>query len=60
MSELSAKKAGRRLLRTILIILVILLVYAIAVHRTEISLEKPLDPDRQESFVRVLRLLADP
>jgi phosphonate ABC transporter permease subunit PhnE len=60
MSELTAKKAGRNLLRTIVIILVILLVYAIAVHRTEISLTKALDPDRQENFLRVLRLLADP
>jgi len=60
MSEVTAKKAGRRLVRTILIILVILLVYSIAVQRTEISLEKPLDPDRQETFVRVLRLLANP
>ena len=63
MSELTAKKAGRNLLRTILIILIILaifLVYAVAIQATEISLEKPLAPERQESFVRVLRLLADP
>ncbi len=60
MSELTARKAGRKLLRTIVIILVVLLVYAIAVHRTDISLTKPLDPDRQASFVRVLRLVADP
>ncbi len=53
-------KAGRHLLRTILIILGILLVYAFAVQMTEISLEKPLDPNRQDSVMRVLRLLADP
>ena len=60
MSEATVRKAGRRLIRTILIILAILLVYSIAVHRTEISLEKPLEPERQETFLRVLRLLADP
>jgi phosphonate ABC transporter permease subunit PhnE len=60
MSELTARRAGRNLLRTIAIIFIILLVYSIAVHRTEISLTKTLDPDRQENFIRVLRLLADP
>jgi phosphonate ABC transporter permease subunit PhnE len=63
MSELTARKARRSLLRTILIILLILaifLIYAIAIQATEISSTKPLDPARQESFVRVLRLLADP
>lgn len=61
--EPSAKRAGRNLVRTILIILGILLiflVYAGAVTMTEINLERPLDPDRQESLIRVLRLLADP
>ena len=44
------RKAGRRLIRTILIILAILLVYALAVQLTEINLEKPLDPSRQQSL----------
>ena len=61
--EASAKRAGRNLVRTILIILGILLiflVYAGAVSMTDINLEKPLNPERQESLIRVLRLLADP
>ncbi|MGD2049376.1 MAG: ABC transporter permease subunit [Chloroflexota bacterium] len=61
--EASAKRAGRNLVRTILIILGILLiflVYAGAVTMTDINLERPLDPSRQESLIRVLRLLADP
>jgi phosphonate ABC transporter permease subunit PhnE len=60
MSELTAKKAGRNLIRTLAIVAVILLAYAIAVHRTDISLVKPLEAERQENFVRVVRLLADP
>lgn len=60
MSETAAQKAGRGLIRTILIILAILLVYAITVQVTDINLEKPLDPARQEGLLRVLRLLADP
>lgn len=62
-SETSTKKAGKNLARTILIILGILavfLVYAGAVSMTEINLEKPLSPERQEGLIRVLRLLADP
>jgi phosphonate ABC transporter permease subunit PhnE len=60
MQEASPKKAGRHLVRTILIILAILLVFAFAVQATDINLVKPLDPVRQENVVRVLRLLADP
>lgn len=63
MSELSAQKAGRNLVRTILLILVILgifLLFAGAVQVTDFDLAKPLDPGRQENLIRVLRLLADP
>jgi len=60
MSEATAKKAGRNLIKTIVIILAILLVYAITVQVTDINLDKPLDPDRQDALKRVLRLLADP
>jgi phosphonate ABC transporter permease subunit PhnE len=60
MQEISTKLAGRRLARTILIVLAVLLVYAFAVQATDINLEKPLDPARQENVLRVLRLLADP
>ncbi len=60
MSEVTTKKAGRNLIKTILIILVILLVYAITVQVTQINLDKALDPERQEGLVRILRQLADP
>ena len=53
-------RAGRNLIRTLLIILGILLLYAFAVQVTQINLEKPLDPTRQDNLLRVLRLLADP
>jgi phosphonate ABC transporter permease subunit PhnE len=58
-----AERAGKNLVRTIIIILAIIaifLVYAYAVDKTDINLEKPLNADRQETLVRVLRLLADP
>ncbi len=60
MQDNSPAKAGHHLVRTILIILAILLVYAFALQATDINLEKPLDPVRQENVLRVLRLLADP
>ena len=62
MQEASPKKekSGRNLVRTVLIISAIFLVFAFAVQATDINLEKPLDPGRQENVVRVLRLLADP
>ena len=60
MEAAAPKQAGRHLVRTILIILGILLVFAFAVEATDINLEKPLDPVRQENVTRVLRLLADP
>jgi len=60
MEAAAPKQAWRHLVRTILIILGILLVFAFAVEATDINLEKPLDPVRQENVIRVLRLLADP
>jgi phosphonate ABC transporter permease subunit PhnE len=60
MNEQAPKRAGRRLIYTLLGIAVILLVYAFAVQATEINLDKPLDPGRQEDLLRVLRQLADP
>ncbi len=60
MQEVSPQKAGHHLVRTILIVLAILLLFAFAVDVTEIGLEKPLDPVRQENLLRTLRLLADP
>ena len=51
---------ARHALRTFFIALALFLLYAFSVQATEISLERALDPGRQEGFVRVLRLLADP
>ena len=59
MQEVSPQKAKRHLVRTILIVLAILLLFAFAVQVTDIGLEKPLDPVRQENVLRTLRLLAD-
>lgn len=60
MQEVAPKKAGRKLVRDILIILAVLMVFAFAVQATQINLEKPLDPGRQDNVLRTLRLLADP
>jgi phosphonate ABC transporter permease subunit PhnE len=60
MQETSPIRTWQHLVRTILIILGVLLVFAIAVDATDINMEKPLDPVRQENVTRVLRLLADP
>jgi phosphonate ABC transporter permease subunit PhnE len=49
-----------RTLRTFLITIAVILVYAFAVEATEINLERPLDPGRQEGVIRVMRLLANP
>ena len=54
------KTSGKQLLRGLIIGILIFLVYAFAVQATQIDLEKPLDPGRQENVTRVLRLLADP
>jgi phosphonate ABC transporter permease subunit PhnE len=52
---------GRRRFWTILLAAVaIFLLYAYGVQVTEINLEKPLDPARQATVTRVLRLMADP
>lgn len=53
-------RPGRRFWLTLLAIAGIFLLYAFAVDVTEINLERPLDPGRQENLLRVLRLLADP
>ena len=60
MEEAAPKVAGRRLVRDILIIIAVLMVFAFAVQATQINLEKPLDPGRQDNLIRTLRLLADP
>ncbi len=59
-TQQSPAKAKRHFLFTLLGILAILLLYAFAVQVTQINLEKPLDPVRQENVLRVLRLLANP
>jgi phosphonate ABC transporter permease subunit PhnE len=60
MQEESPKYSSRRLVRTLLIVVAVLLVYAFAVQATDINMEKPLDPARQENVIRALRSLADP
>jgi phosphonate ABC transporter permease subunit PhnE len=60
LEEQKQRPSTKHLLRLIGIALAVFLVYAFAVQVTQINLEKPLDPGRQESLVRVLRLLADP
>lgn len=50
----------RNTLRVFVITVVLVVVYAFTVQAIDISLEKPLNPERQEAFIRVLRLLADP
>jgi phosphonate ABC transporter permease subunit PhnE len=54
------KSSGQPIWRTVLIAVLLFLLYAFTVQAIDISLEKPLNPERQEAFVRVLRLLADP
>ncbi|MCA9968184.1 MAG: hypothetical protein KC423_28255, partial [Anaerolineales bacterium] len=56
--NLSEKSNGRSVWRTVLIAVVLFLLYAFTVQTIDISLEKPLNPERQEAFGRVLRLLA--
>lgn len=49
-----------RAVRTFLLVVGLIILYAFAVEATEINLERPLEPLRQENVLRVLRLLADP
>ncbi|MEZ4515017.1 MAG: ABC transporter permease subunit [Chloroflexota bacterium] len=58
--NLPEKNNGRSVWRTVLVAVVLFLLYAFTVQTIDISLEKPLNPERQEAFGRVLRLLADP
>ena len=53
-------RPAMRALRIFVIIVALFLLYAFITQTIEISLEKPLNPERQEAFLRVLRLLADP
>lgn len=46
--------------KNILLVVVLVLVFAFAVEKTQINLVKPLDQGRQDNVIRVLRLLADP
>jgi hypothetical protein len=52
--------AGRRTAKIFLLIIGLVLLYAFAVQATEVNLERPLEPSRQEGVLRVMRLLADP
>jgi phosphonate ABC transporter permease subunit PhnE len=64
MSTLSEKSTalspGRSALRTFLIVIVAVVVYAYAVETTRINMEVPTEPRRQQQLFNVLRLLAHP
>jgi phosphonate ABC transporter permease subunit PhnE len=51
---------GRSALRTFLIIVVAVVVYAYAVEITRVNLETPLEPRRQAQLFNILRVLARP
>ncbi len=53
-------KSSKFTWKNILLVVMLVLVFAFAVEKTQINLVKPLDQGRQESVIRVLRLLADP
>ena len=50
----------RNIWRTLLIIVAVVLVYAYAMDATEVNLEEPLKPKRQENLVSLIRDLARP
>lgn len=65
MSKKSRKKQEeinplRNALRSFFLVLVVILVYAVAVESTQINLELATRPARQETFIRVLRMMASP
>lgn len=49
-----------RTIRIFLLTIGLTVLYAFAVQATEINLERPLEPSRQEGVLRVLRMLANP
>jgi phosphonate ABC transporter permease subunit PhnE len=51
---------GKSALRTFLLVIVAVIVYAYAVEATRINMEVPTEPRRQEQLFNVLRLLAHP
>jgi phosphonate ABC transporter permease subunit PhnE len=65
MSKKSHKKQEeinplRNALRSFLLVLVVIFVYALAVESTQIDLELATRPARQDTFIRVLRMMASP
>ncbi len=65
MSKKSRKKQEeinplRNALRSFLLVLVVIFVYALAVESTQIDLELATRPARQDTFIRVLRMMASP
>jgi phosphonate ABC transporter permease subunit PhnE len=64
MSKSRRKKETRtplfRAIRTALVVIVLVFVYAYATDVTQINLDEPFEPQRQATTVRVLRLLARP
>jgi phosphonate ABC transporter permease subunit PhnE len=60
MSGNKKTKRKRKSFRIVLILFVIFLVYSIAVQVTKIDLKEPLEPQRQENLVELIRDLAHP
>jgi phosphonate ABC transporter permease subunit PhnE len=60
MDQELVKRTTRNVAVTIGIIVAIVLVYALTIQQTEISLAKAMEPGRQQNLIRVLRLLANP
>lgn len=60
MNEPFNQKPPRNWPKTILIILALVLLYGLAINSTEINLQEPLEPQRQENLVSLIRELARP
>ena len=60
MSGNNKPKRKRKPFRIVLFLFIIFLVYSIAVQVTKIDLKEPLEPQRQENLVELIRDLAHP
>jgi phosphonate ABC transporter permease subunit PhnE len=60
MNQTLTNRPAASALRTLVIVLALLLLYAYAVDRTDINLEEPLRPNRQEQLLNTIRQLSNP
>jgi phosphonate ABC transporter permease subunit PhnE len=60
MNQALSNRPAASALRTLIVVLALLLLYAYAVDRTDINLEEPLRPNRQEQLLNTVRQLANP